>query len=55
LQFWADDSFAVQKSDDVMPKQMRIDPFFDPSSCGVLVDDLSEATSGVRPQSVRFE
>ena len=47
-----DHTFAGQKSDDLMPKQMRIDPFFDPSSCGVLVDDLSDATTGVRPQSL---
>jgi hypothetical protein len=41
LQFWADDSFAGQKSDDLMPKKMRIDPFFDPSGCGVLVVTLA--------------
>jgi hypothetical protein len=35
--------FAGQKSDDLMPKQMRIDPFFDPSGHGVFVDDLSDA------------
>jgi hypothetical protein len=37
-----------------MPQQMRIDPLFDLSSCGVLVDDLSDATSGVRPRG-RFD
>ena len=30
LQFGADDSFASQKSDDPMPKQTRVGPFFDP-------------------------
>jgi hypothetical protein len=53
LQFWADDSFAGQKSDDLMPKQMRIDPFFDPSGCGVLVDDLSDATSARDGEKIR--
>jgi hypothetical protein len=55
LELWADNPLLRQIRDELMAKQMRIDALGNPSSRGVLLDDLAKSPRRVRSASVGFE
>src|SRR5215813_1225990 len=55
LEFWTDDPLLRQIRDELMPKQMGIDPLRNPRGAGVLFDNLAQAPCRVGLAAVGFK